>query len=83
MHARPQAVSLNSLSRRCQVLHFGRNPLLVYSTVVAGNLGGLESSRLNDMFCVIGFVRVAGQKPILDVLYNDAAKLRYSGSSLI
>jgi hypothetical protein len=37
---------------------------------------------LNDRICIIGFVRVAGQKPILDVLYNDAAEVGCSESSL-
>jgi hypothetical protein len=45
----------------------------------------LEDSKpadLNGRICIIGFVRVAGQKPILDVLYNDAAEVGCSGSSL-
>jgi hypothetical protein len=33
----------------------------------------LEPAQLGGRIWVIGFVRVAGQKPVLDTLYNDAA----------
>jgi hypothetical protein len=35
----------------------------------------VEPAHLNNRICVIGFVRVAGKKPVLDALYNDAAEV--------
>jgi hypothetical protein len=37
------------------------------------NSEDLERANLNYRICAIGFVVVAGQKPILNALYNDAA----------
>jgi hypothetical protein len=35
---------------------------------------------LNDRICSIGFIRVAGPKPVLDALYNDVAEVGCSGN---
>jgi hypothetical protein len=37
----------------------------------------LEPVDLDGRIWVIGFVRVAGQKPVLDALYNDASDVAY------
>ena len=39
----------------------------------------LKPADLDDRICVIGFVRVAGQKPVPDALDNDASEIGCSG----
>jgi hypothetical protein len=45
-----------------------------------GTFEDLEPAHLNDRICDIGVVRVAGQKPGLDALYDGVAKDSCSGS---
>jgi hypothetical protein len=39
----------------------------------------LEPADLDDRICLVGFVRVAGQKPVLDAPFNDALEVGCSG----
>jgi hypothetical protein len=62
-----------------QVLEFKRRALAAYSTGVEGSLKELELADFNARVCVIGFVHVVGEKPILNAQYNGVAEAGCSG----
>jgi hypothetical protein len=49
--------------------------LVVYSLGWEVSFKDLEPADLNGRICVIGFLLVAGQKPVMDALYTDATEV--------